>query len=572
MNTYGPKTEFAQHVHEMKYRDPGETFEDAMNRIASVLKTGDIHYHRIREMLLEQRFLPAGRIQSAIGSVKQVTAYNCFVSGTIDDSLVRGDNSIFKMLTQAAATLQLGGGIGYDFSTLRYRGAPIPALNSSATGPVSFMKVYNEGCKTIASTNHRRGAQMGVMRVDHPDIVEFINAKHNLTELTAFNVSVGVTDQFMDAVMSNEKFNLTWRGETIRTVKATDLWERIMRSTYDWAEPGVLFLDTINRMNNLGYCETIAATNPCGEQPLPPYGACLLGSINLVKYLIETPDGYAFDVEQFEEDMFDIVPMMDTIIDVTTYPLRQQQHEAHSKRRMGIGVTGLANCIEALGYSYGSIEAVRWTNKHLQIMNNCLYRASIELSKERGAFPLLKKDLYLNNGFVSTMPDDIKDDIASYGIRNSLLSSIAPTGTISIAADNISSGIEPVFAFKQRRTIQEFDGPREVIIEDYGLKFLNTRGKKSAKCTVDDHLNMLIAGANNVDSAVSKTCNVPHDVEWSDFQNIYLKAWQNNVKGVTTYRQRASKDAVLVDLDDLEQEDGVACYYDPATGTRTCDE
>lgn len=308
---YGPQTPFAEEIHKSKYRGEGESFREAMNRVASALSDDDRHYQAFRDILLHQRFMPAGRIQTSMGSSKGTTPYNCYVSGTIEDSFVSGDGCIMDRAKEAAATMRMGGGIGYDFSSLRPRGDFIRKLQSKSSGPVSFMDIFDSVCRCVASSGHRRGAQMGVLRVDHPDIEEFVHAKQNSDRLTGFNVSVAVTDKFMEAVENDRMFPLQWAGKVYKEIRARDLWETIMRSTWDWAEPGVLFIDRINEMNNLYYCETIAATNPCGEQPLPPYGACLLGSFNLVKYLHQDPDTcdkrLVFDFDQFSEDVFEVV-------------------------------------------------------------------------------------------------------------------------------------------------------------------------------------------------------------------------------------------------------------------------
>ncbi|WP_174834279.1 adenosylcobalamin-dependent ribonucleoside-diphosphate reductase, partial [Staphylococcus aureus] len=448
-----------------------------MNRIAAALKDDDQHFADFRDALLGMRFLPAGRIQSAMGSTRQVTPYNCYVSGTINDSFVDGEGSIMVRAAEAAATMRMGGGIGYDFSTLRPRGDLIRKLQSHSSGPISFMHIFDAICKCVASSGHRRGAQMGVMRVDHPDIEEFIHAKQpgkdvqplwdlvaelpegaqkqqlimslqQTLKLTGFNVSVAITDKFMECVASGEPFPLTFEGRTYREVDARALWDAIMRGTWDWAEPGVLFIDAINRMNNLWYCETIAATNPCGEQPLPPYGACLLGSFNLVKYIYKDGAGrFSFDWDQYREDIPQVVRAMDNVVDRAIYPLPQQKQEAKDKRRMGLGITGLANAAEALGHEYGSPAFLAFEAEVLDTLRDESYLASAHIAKVKGSFPKFDKDKYLQGQFIKTLREDVRDAIAKYGIRNSHLTSIAPTGTISLCADNVSSGIEPVFAY-----------------------------------------------------------------------------------------------------------------------------
>ncbi|MDB5177571.1 MAG: nrdJ [Candidatus Saccharibacteria bacterium] len=580
----GPQTRAAEATHAMKYRQENETFRDAANRVAGTLKDSPEHYHQFRDILLDMRFSPAGRVQSAIGAIRQTTPYNCYVSGTIADSFIEGSDSIMERAKEAAATMRLGGGIGYDFSTLRPRGALIKKLQSHSTGPMSFMNVFNEICKCVASSGHRRGAQMGVLRVDHPDILEFVNAKHNQDVLSGFNLSIGITDEFMEAVARGSSFKLRFGGETYREVDAGDLWETIMRSTWDWAEPGVLFIDTINKMNNLQYCETIAATNPCGEQPLPPFGACLLGSFNLVKYLHRQPvsvadisagiagPGYSFDFAQLVEDIPAVVRAMDNVVDNAIYPLPQQEEEAKNKRRMGLGVMGLANAAEAMGYPYGSEQFVAFETKVLKLIANESYRASALLAKEKGSFPLYSAEHYLKAPFIKTLDADVQFAIGKYGIRNSHLTSIAPTGTISMCADNVSSSIEPVFSYTQRRPIQTPDGPLEMRLDDYGVRFLGVRGKRCDEVSVQEHVKVLVAAAKCVDSAVSKTCNMDGTVPWEDFKNLYKTAWEGGAKGCTTFNKDGKRFALLTSDDEVKpiEEAGEACRIDLETGRREC--
>jgi ribonucleoside-diphosphate reductase alpha chain len=543
-----------------------------MSRIASALSDNDEHYHALREILLSMRFMPAGRIQTSVGSSKGTTPYNCFVSGTIGDSYVDGHDSIMSRAHEAAATMRLGGGIGYDFSTLRPRGELIKKLNSRSSGAVSFIDIYDAVGRCTASSGDRRGAEMGVLRIDHPDIEEFIRAKQNSKRFTAFNLSIAVTDEFMTAVKHGSPFDLRWGKKIYRTVEAKTLWEAIMRSTFDWSEPGVLFIDSINKFNNLYYCETIAATNPCGEQPLPPYGACLLGSWNLVKYLRRggLRQQWEFDYVQLFKDIPHVVRAMDNVVDRAKYPLSEQEDEAKSKRRMGLGVTGLANCIEAMGPLYGSNAFVSSTANILSALKNATYRSSAELAAEKGSFPLYDKERYLSARFVESLSDETRDLIAENGIRNSHLLSIAPTGTISFAADNVSSGIEPVYAYETERTLREFNGVRKVEVQDYGVRFLDTHGKISSKCSVNDHLEVLTIVSYHIDSAVSKTCNVPTNVSWDDFQSVYFKAWEAGCKGCTTHRTGNFRGAVLVSKDNGD-EPVSSCEFDPVTGVRSCE-
>jgi ribonucleoside-diphosphate reductase alpha chain len=568
------KTPFSDSLHAEKYRSDGESFREAMNRIAGGLKSDEQHYRSFREILMDLRFMPAGRIQAAVGAPKRVTPYNCFVSGTIEDSFTSGHDSIMARATEAAETMRMGGGIGYDFSTLRPRGDLIAKLGSKSSGPISFMGIFDAICGCVASSGHRRGAQMGVLRVDHPDIEEFVHAKQNESALRGFNISIGITDEFMEAVLTQSSFTLRFSGRRYKEIDAAALWEKIMRSTWDWAEPGVLFLDTINRLNNLRYCEQIVATNPCGEQPLPPHGACLLGSFNLSKYVREEYTDHQnaryFDWKQFAADIPVVVRAMDRVIDLASYPLCEQEFEAKDKRRMGLGITGLANALEAMGHPYGSPGFVSMQSTILNVLNREAYRASAELARERGAFPMFDAKLYLADGtFASTLDEETKGMIRKYGIRNSHLTSIAPTGTISLCADNVSSGIEPVFSYEYRRTIQTFDGPMEVDVVDYGVRKFGTRGKVASDVTVDEHLNVLLAAAKRVDSAVSKTCNVPPTMPWNDFKSIYTRAWEGGAKGCTTFNVGGKRFGILATNEDGAKE--AMCKIDPETGRRDCE-
>lgn len=577
-NSYGPTLTISEHIHAEKYRSEGETFQEAMTRVAEALKDDETHFNQFRTILYNQRFLPAGRVQSAMGAPRVVTPYNCFVSGTIEDSM----DGIMDAAKDAAKTMQLGGGIGYDFSTLRPHGALIKSLDSRSSGPLSFMKIFDSVCHTIASAGHRRGAQMGVLRVDHPDIEKYISAKNNSTELTGFNISVGVTDAFMDAVKSNSDFDLVFEGRTYSTVNARNLWDSILRSTWDWAEPGILFIDRINRKNNLHYCEKIVATNPCGEQPLPPYGACLLGSFNLTKYIVEHDGKYVFNMNMLKEDIPYVVRAMDNVVDRATYPLPQQEKQAKDTRRMGLGVTGVANAIEALGFDFGSDEFIRVLEEIMSTIRDVCYETSVELAKEKGAFPLFKKD-YLTSEFAMTLPAKIRTKIAKHGIRNSHLLSVAPTGTISLSADNVSSGIEPVFSYVTKRTIQTFEGPTEHEIYDYGYRVFGVEGKTANELSVFDHVRVLNVASKYVDSACSKTCNVGDDITWEEFKKVYMDAYEGGSSGCTTFRASGKRFGVLnvaSSENDVEEkpaekdnfmDEGGACYFDPATGLRKCE-
>ena len=566
---YGPKLRISQEKHAEKYRAEGESFYEAQTRFANALKDDKEHFMALREILLDQRFMGGGRTQAAVGAPRTLTAFNCFVSRTVEDSM----KSVMETATEAAETMRLGGGIGYDFSKLRPKGDNIVSLGSRASGPVSFMQIYDAICKTIASAGHRRGAQMGVLRVDHPDIEEFIRAKQNSDQLTAFNISIGVTDDFMVAVAEGTTFDLTFEGRVYKTVNAKNLWEEIMRSTWEWAEPGVLFIDRINDMNNLYYCETIAATNPCGEQPLPPNGACLLGSYNLVKYIRTTEDGkHKFDFEQFKADIPIVTRAMDNIHDNTVFPLPAQSIESASKRRMGLGLTGVANAGEICGHEYGSENFLLWFTEVLRVYRDETYMASIDLAKEKGSFPLFDAEKYLDSAFIWTLPEFIRDRIAEHGIRNSHLLSIAPTGTISLTADNVSSGIEPVFSYEYDRTIQSYDGPIVETITDYAYREYMVKGKTAMQCTEMEHLDVLALASSYVDSAVSKTINVNPELPWDDFKNIYMTAWVLGCRGVTTFNPSGKRFGILVEKPKREGDnEPEACYIDPATGLKSCE-
>lgn len=581
----GPETRVGDYFHGMKYRADGEDFREANNRVAQALSDGDEHYQQFREITGQQRFMAAGRVQSAMGSARATTPYNCYVSGTIMDSFVHGDGNIMQRATEAATTMRMGGGIGYDFSSLRPRGELIRKLQSHSSGPISFMDIFDAVCRCVASSGHRRGAQMGVMRVDHPDIEEFIHAKQNTTALTGFNISIAVTDEFMEAVVEGTDFDLRWGGQTYKTVDARNLWEAIMRSTWDWAEPGVLFIDRINELNNLSYCETIAATNPCGEQPLPPYGACLLGSFNLTKYIrpktAATMDNrWQFDYDQLKADIPAVVRAMDNVVDRARYPLPQQRAEALNKRRMGLGVTGVANAGEALGLPYGSPDYLAFQERVLRLIANECYRASALLAAEKGTFPLYEADKYNGQPFIQKLDADVQELIHKHGIRNSHLTSIAPTGTISLTADNCSSGIEPVFDHVTSRPVNTPTGQELVEVEDYGVRVFGVRGRRASEVTAQEQIAVLASAQAWVDSSVSKTCNMDGSMSWDDFKGLYMTAWRTGCKGCTTFNIDGKRMALLTGKsteDDSPEEaapetaePGEACYIDLETGRREC--
>lgn len=571
---YGPKTKIAQETHERKYRGRGEDFEEYATRVADTLTDNYDDFLTLRNILGCQRFLPAGRVQAAVGSPKIVTAFNCFVSPKIEDSM----EGIMDVAKFAALTMKQGGGIGYDFSTIRPKGHNITTLDSQASGPLSFMEIFNATCKTVASAGNRRGAQMGVLRVDHPDIEEFIESKTNETELTSFNISVGVTDEFMRAVETDGMFDLVFEGKVYETINARNLYNKLMRATWDWAEPGIIFLDRVNYMNNLWYCEKISATNPCGEQPLPHNGACLLGSFNLVKYVSEDKE---FDIPCFIHDIEHVVRAMDNVIDTTIYPTEAQEVEAKQKRRMGLGVTGLANALEIMGYDYGSEDFIRATESILETLRDNCYLVSSELAREKGAFPLYNNMLFQEGNFFKTLPVNIQENIAKHGLRNSHLTSIAPTGTISLSADNISSGIEPVFSHSYDRTIVGNDNSVSVEeVQDWAYRYHGVKGKTANECTPQEHLSVLAAAQRYVDSACSKTINVGEEFTWEDFKDLYMDAWRMGCKGVTTFRAAGKRYGILNEKTETEEasqeepekpkEEPIACFFDPTTGTKSC--
>ncbi len=558
---YGPTLNISNEIDAEKYRQTGEDFYSKVVRIADALKDSPTHFEEFKDTLRHMRFLPAGRVQNAMGALRSTTAYNCFVSGTVHDNM----NSIMERASEAAETMRRGGGIGYDFSRIRPRGDRIVSLDSRSSGPVSFMRIFDAVCQTIASSGARRGAQMGVLRIDHPDVEQFITAKNDGSSLTGFNVSVGVTDEFMQCLEENKPFPLRFNGEVYKEVDPAMLWDMIMRSTWDWAEPGVLFIDTINRMNNLAYCETIEATNPCGEQPLPPYGACLLGSFNLVKYVIDKK----FDFGLFTGDIYTVVRALDNVIDRTIYPLMQQEFEAKNKRRMGLGITGLANAAELCGHPYASDGFMEFTRGILSTLRDYAYAASSDLAAEKGSFPLYDEYEYMQGEFIQTLPDWVKAKIYDQGIRNSHLTSIAPTGTISLTADNVSSGIEPPFSLFYDRTITEFDGHTVQRVEDYAYR-QGVNGRTANEISAEEHLSVLALASQYVDSAVSKTCNVGDNVSYEEFKDLYYNAWKQGCKGITTFRASGKRYGILNEVKDLESK-AEACFIEPETGTHTCD-
>ncbi len=553
----------AEQIWDMKYRLKAAdgsvidaSVEDTWRRIARALaeveKNPAEWEERFYAALEGFKYLPAGRITAGAGTGRSVTLFNCFVMGTVPDNM----GGIFDALKEAALTMQQGGGIGYDFSTIRPRGAEVKGVAADASGPLSFMDVWDAMCRTIMSAGSRRGAMMATMRCDHPDIEAFIEAKKDPARLRMFNLSVLVTDPFMAAVKADGPWELVFDGKVYKTVQARDLWNRIMRNTYDFAEPGVIFIDRINTMNNLAYCETIAATNPCGEQPLPPYGACLLGSINMATLVADafTPQARV-DLGAMDDLVRVAVRMMDNVVDASRFPLPEQAQEAKNKRRIGLGVTGLADALLMVGLRYGSPQAAEATEAWMKAIARAAYLASVDLAREKGPFPLFDAEKYLASGSLRHMDDDVKAAIAKHGIRNALLTSIAPTGTISLYAGNVSSGIEPVFAYAYTRKVLQKDGSRtEEEVVDYAVRLWREKNGdgplpdhfvNAQTLPPLDHVRMQAAAQKWIDSSISKTINCPEDISFDDFKEVYMAAWDQGCKGCTTYRPNDVTGSVL---------------------------
>ena len=556
----------SQQIWDMKYRLKGaggeavdKTIEDSWRRVAGALAAVEDEPVRecwetaFFEAMSDFQFLPAGRILAGSGTSRKVTLFNCFVMGDIPDDI----GGIFEHLKEAAVTMQQGGGIGYDFSSLRPKGAPVKGVGADASGPLSFMDVWDAMCRTIMSAGSRRGAMMAVMRCDHPDIEAFIDAKQEAGRLRMFNLSVLVTDAFMAAVHDDNAWELSFNGVVFKSLPARELWNKIMRATYAYAEPGVIFIDRINRRNNLWYCEDIHATNPCGEQPLPAYGVCLLGSINLAR-LVDHPfeDSSRLDEDRLAALVRTAVRMMDNVIDVSNYPLPRHRTEAESKRRIGLGVTGLADALILCRARYGGREAIALTERWLSVIRREAYLASAELAAEKGSFPLFDAEKFLAGENVQSLEAEVRDAIARHGLRNALLTSIAPTGTISLFADNVSSGLEPVFSFSYTRSLLMPDGSRrEEEVSDYALRlFRRLKGENTPlpdyfvdaqSLSPTDHVVMQAAVQKYIDSSISKTINVPESIGFEQFRDVYQQAYDSGCKGCTTYRPNDVTGAVL---------------------------
>jgi ribonucleoside-diphosphate reductase alpha chain len=579
-------TEISRHIWDSKYRFRDaeaihdQTIEDTWRRIAralaSVEREPPAWGARFHAALEGFKFLPGGRIQAGAGTGRRVTLFNCFVMGVIDDSM----DGIFDGLKEGALTMQQGGGVGYDFSTLRPRGTAAKSVGATASGPVSFMTIWDAMCATLLSVGSRRGAMMATLRCDHPDIEDFISAKHERGQLRHFNLSVLVSDAFMEAVRADRDWALVfpvaardrtggevvervWSGRdgsvpcrVYRRVRARLLWERLMRATYEYAEPGVLFIDRINDENNLNYRERISATNPCGELPLPPYGACDLGSINLTQFVHAPfmPEA-SLDFSAIAATTAVAVRMMDNAIDLSQFPLARQAEQARGTRRIGLGLTGLADTLIMLNLHYDSEAARQLGARIMQTITHAAYRTSIELAREKGVFPFLDRDRHLAAPFVQRLPEDIRAGVAGAGLRNSHLTAIAPTGTISLLANNVSSGLEPVYDFALTRRVLERDGSyasHELV--DYAMALW--RGARGTARPPDTfvsahqlapaaHLAMQAALQPHVDNSISKTINVPRDYAFEDFKDIYQQAYDLGLKGCTTFRPNPVTGEVL---------------------------
>ncbi|RLD12223.1 MAG: adenosylcobalamin-dependent ribonucleoside-diphosphate reductase [Chlamydiae bacterium] len=545
-----------------------QTVEDTWRRVAYAVAMPEKD-HRYWEdkffsVLKDYKFIPAGRILANAGTTrKKVTMFNCYVMNTIKDSM----EGIFNAVTEAALTQKQGGGVGFDFSTIRPSGEYIRGVESAASGPLSFMQVFDATCRTVMSAGHRRGAQMGVLSISHPDIEQFIEAKRGNNALQMFNLSVAVPDAFMEAVIEDQNWDLKFDEKIHKTVRARDLFDKIMKSTYDYAEPGFILIDHINKMNNMWYCEDIRATNPCGEQPLPPYGACLLGSINLTKF-VKAPftDKAEVDYKSLTEVIPIAVRLLDNVVEISNFPLKKQAEEAANKRRMGLGITGLADLFAMMKIKYGTEESLDLADKIMETIRDTAYDASIDLAVEKGEFPLLDRERYLEGEFIKTLPEKIRERIKNSGIRNSHLISIAPTGTISLLAGNVSSGLEPIFALSFTRRIRtgnedEYD---ERKVADYSYKLFTEIYSEETeqpeyfvttdKITPNQHINMQAHLQKYVDSSISKTINIPNEFPFDDFKDIYLYAYERGAKGCTTFRPNENISGILQRDEDKKEE------------------
>ena len=563
---------------------PGAEMADAIRaRVAKSLATNEADPTAFEGdflKALKSGFIPGGRINSAAGTdIKNVTLINCFVQ-PVGDSIsteINGKVSIYTALNHAAETMRRGGGVGYDFSTIRPKGAVVKGTQSYASGPVSYMHLFDQSCATVESAGSRRGAQMGVLRVDHPDILEFITAKQQSGTLNNFNISVGISDAFMQSLENDQPFELIHEAEPFdvitedndvyqrddgkwvyKKINPRELWTSIMQSTYNAAEPGVLFIDRINKDNNLHYCETIEATNPCGEVPIPDYGCCCLGSINLTKFVVDPfTDKASFDFDAFSWTVSQSIRMLDNVLDVSAWPLKQQQQEAQNKRRVGLGYTGLGDTLIEMDIRYDSVVGREFAADITRHMRDTAYLTSIDLAKEKGAFPKFDAEQYLQSEFILRLPESIREKIKEHGIRNSHLISIAPTGTISLAfADNCSNGIEPAFSwFYTRKKRMPDDSTRDYKVEDHAYRIYGQLGHdqknlpkafvSALEISAKDHMLMQAAIQPFIDASISKTVNVPEDYPFAQFQDLYQDAWKAGLKGITTYRPNSILGSVL---------------------------
>ena len=536
--------DYYDQLHQEKYRDDKQTRLQHINELAGRMSTDWEHKNILYDSLYNNRFLPAGRIQAALGATeREVSPFNCSVSQRIDDSM----DSIMSAVANAAKILRLGTGIGYNFSNLRPCGTEIKKLKTQSSGPLSFMKIFDVMASTIASSGHRRGAQMGIMNVNHPDIEAFIDAKMEKGAYRQFNLSVGITDAFMDAVAKDLRWPLRFNGVTYKELSSKYLWEKITKNAYMSAEPGIIFIDRLNDMNNLHYCEKIEATNPCAEQPLPPYGLCTLGSFNLVGYIKHDAQGKPyFDFPTFDADISAWVEAYDNIFDNAVYAIPEHRQEAISKRRIGLGFTGIANAIEYLcgKPNYGEPEFCKILDSLCKRLTRKAYDASIKLAKTRGPFELYSKK-YLDSKFVQTLTPYIQNQLHMYGIRNSHLISYAPCGTISQCAGNVSSGVEPVFHYEQSRDVYMKEGKVNVILQDYMVRQFGFKGKTLSHCSVDDHMRVAETIQKYCDSSISKTVNVVPNCSYEDYTNIYIQAHKLGLKGITVYRKNDIRGIVI---------------------------
>ncbi len=552
------RAEISRHIWESRYRaDDEPDIQATWRRVAQAIAAAETGDHaqwneRFYSLLDGFRFLPGGRILAGAGTGRRVTLFNCFVMGEIADDL----ESIFEALKEGALTMQHGGGVGYDFSTLRPAGMVAEASGGIASGPVSFMRIWDAMCATLLSTGARRGAMMATLRCDHPDIEIFVDAKRDPAALRHFNLSVLVSDAFMAAVAEDRDWPLVFPGlASTRSVKARDLWQRILHAAYDTAEPGLLFVDTINRDNTLARLENLTATNPCGEIPLPPYGACDLGSLNLTAFVTApfTADA-RLDLAALADAAALAVRFLDNVIDVSRYPLPVQAREARLKRRIGLGITGLADALVLLGLRYDSEAARQLAAEAMQAVRDYAYQASIQLAREKGAFPVFDRDAFLASGFATRLPADIRDGIAASGIRNSHALAIAPAGTISLLANNLSSGIEPIFAATAERRVLGADGRyRSHRVVDAALQYWQGMGRSGMPPALVEaqqidplaHLQMQAALQPYVDNAISKTINVAADIPFERFEGLYRQAYAFGLKGCTVFRPNPVSGAIL---------------------------